>query len=915
MYPIVYCPSCHQYLPVQQTLPPGATMQCYHCGAAIVVGQQPGSTPTANPQPWASQPYTAQQPAYAPVEHFGPSLPPKPGPERGSSFAILALIAGGGAFVAVLFVAAVGLLFLLSNKWTNQVAQNAPVPPAPRVVEPQTPPPTTPPPTTSPAPLPVAPVTPPTPAAPLAPVAPPATASKPATTPAAPSNAPAAAPVVVVPPAERGETLSYGFTPGKYYGYSFRLKVDTGNNRPQSALDAVRYGSTTEFSGFVGYTAQAVDPGKLKQILSKQSAEGSGTAFVVHPDGLLVTCEHVVRSASKIEVTINQKTYTGRVLAVDRKRDLAVLKLDATGLTAIPLGNSDQVRLAEEVRAVGYPLSDVLGTGVKVTRGTIAGFVEKGEKLLQIDASINPGNSGGPLVNAKGEVMGVCSSGLFGESVSPVGFAIPASDVQKFLAANGQTAQAAPAGGPLEGPELAEKVTPGVAYVKVILGIDPSESCTLEYMGHYSNGGVSFGNTRNGSGTVIVNRQGEVLSVDGEGTLPFLTGTFSGMVLDKLPQGHETSWESRSECLLTISTQAADNSPFGRLPSSMRYRGRYRSPFDASPPQQTTTVPALERTTWKLGTRTGDIQILEKHTEFTTLERDASTRLAELSGDGTVSFDLKKGLVKESEMKLNYRGTRSNTTIQVPLTFKYELFVEQTPEERKAALEESRKKLEAAKANAGSKPATPTTPEPPTPDDIAKVKSLLEELKQLDDSKISQRYTALCNISFIKPIDELRDEVSQAVDPLLTSKEQLARAGAMTVVKKWFTPHNIPSLLKLIDSLDSGAHNEAIDCLGEHSKDPKIAERLAALLTDANDRYRATRALEKMGPVAEEPVLPHLASNSEEARLAACDVLRRVGTSKCVVELEKAAADTSNSSVRSRAQSALREVQRREKKG
>jgi HEAT repeat protein len=69
-----------------------------------------------------------------------------------------------------------------------------------------------------------------------------------------------------------------------------------------------------------------------------------------------------------------------------------------------------------------------------------------------------------------------------------------------------------------------------------------------------------------------------------------------------------------------------------------------------------------------------------------------------------------------------------------------------------------------------------------------------------------------------------------------------------------------------------------------------------------------------MGPLADEPVLPHLSSGKEEERLAACDILRRVGTSKCVPDLEKAAADASNSNVRSRAQSALREIKRRSAK-
>ena len=135
------------------------------------------------------------------------------------------------------------------------------------------------------------------------------------------------------------------------------------------------------------------------------------------------------------------------------------------------------------MRAVGYPLSNVLGDSVKITRGTIAGIVNtSGHKLFQVDASINPGNSGGPLVNEMGQVMGVASAKLAREDIDGVGFAVPVSEAIKLLRSKGISpppAAAANAGWP----QLAQRVTPAVAMLKVTIGPGgyglPIGSCSI----------------------------------------------------------------------------------------------------------------------------------------------------------------------------------------------------------------------------------------------------------------------------------------------------------------------------------------------------------------------------------------------------------------------------------------------------
>jgi HEAT repeat protein len=530
--------------------------------------------------------------------------------------------------------------------------------------------------------------------------------------------------------------------------------------------------------------------------------------------------------------------------------------------------------------------------------------------LLQIDASINPGNSGGPLVNAKGEVMGVCSSGLFGESISHVGFAVPAKEVQQLLRAKGYLTNGSAVSAPLDGPELARQVTPGVAYVKVTIGADAANACLLEFNGLTGAFG-GYSGMNNGQGQVLITRDGEVTSMKGDSSLPFLVGTYGGLVIDKLPYSGETSWESRNVCSLSVTTAQEDNGPFGSsFPG--RLGGRFRSPFDPRPQQQTTVVPAVETTSWKLGPRNGNIQVLNKHYEFTTSEKDKETKLVEMSGDGSVSFDVTKGIPQESKMTFNYRGTRGNVTVRIPITFSYQLFASQTREEwlrqGKEALAKSKADREAAAAS-GESSASPSSAKPAKPDNLAKAREHLEKIGSATNS--SERYLAMSNLGFMEPVAELRDEVSKAIDPYLTSKDSSPRQGALGAVKKWFTEHNVPSLLKLVDSLDDSARRGAIECLGLHSKDPKIAVRIAECLKQSDDRYTAEAALKKMGSIAEDAVLPLLAEDDEEVRSAICDVLRETGTAKCVPELEKLAQSKSNRSVKSRAESALREINRR----
>jgi putative serine protease PepD len=182
-----------------------------------------------------------------------------------------------------------------------------------------------------------------------------------------------------------------------------------------------------------------------------QQGEGAGTGIVVNSNGTILTNAHVVANASSITVTVagESKARTATVITSDTDRDLALLKVsDTSGLVAAPLGTSSDAAVGDQVVAIGNALA--LEGGPTVTEGIVSALgrtidTENGtlQGLIQTDAAISSGNSGGPLVNARGQVIGMntavaASTGTV--NASNIGFAISIDAIRSFLSSNGVNA-------------------------------------------------------------------------------------------------------------------------------------------------------------------------------------------------------------------------------------------------------------------------------------------------------------------------------------------------------------------------------------------------------------------------------------------------------------------------------------------
>ena len=240
----------------------------------------------------------------------------------------------------------------------------------------------------------------------------------------------------------------------------------TGNQvvvqQVQRSTDGTATGSTDGTSMSVQQIASVVSPSVVaittEQMSSSQTwfggyyvQSGAGSGVIISQDGYILTCAHIVSGATSVKVQLNgsDESYDATVVGQDSTSDIAVLKIDATGLTPAVIGDSDALAVGEVAVAVGNPLGTLSNT---VTDGIVSALnrqvtVQNNDMtLIQTDASISPGNSGGGLFNGNGELIGIVNAKSSYSEAEGIGFAIPintAMEIGQQLIENGSVARPA----------------------------------------------------------------------------------------------------------------------------------------------------------------------------------------------------------------------------------------------------------------------------------------------------------------------------------------------------------------------------------------------------------------------------------------------------------------------------------------
>lgn len=236
--------------------------------------------------------------------------------------------------------------------------------------------------------------------------------------------------VIVQDGAGQFRTVSLTETEYPDFTYAAESAVDAVVYVKVTVKDVTRTAPSSIFDFFFGYEGT---PRERERV-------GSGSGVIIRPDGYIVTNNHVIEGASKIEVTLNNnKTFEAQLIGTDPATDVALIKIDAQGLPVVPFGDSDNLRLGEWVLAIGspYDLRSTITAGIVSAKGRSMPNYDgefKIESFIQTDAAVNPGNSGGALVDKAGNLVGI-NTAIVSQTGSYTGysFAIPSNIVRKIV--------------------------------------------------------------------------------------------------------------------------------------------------------------------------------------------------------------------------------------------------------------------------------------------------------------------------------------------------------------------------------------------------------------------------------------------------------------------------------------------------
>lgn len=501
----------------------------------------------------------------------------------------------------------------------------------------------------------------------------------------APGN-PARPPVAIA-----ARELRYQWQKGRSYDFAFSMKADSPESREQ-INGTCRYSvNAPGADGIPGGVPGAPGPA--------EPARGSGTGFIVHQQGYLVTCEHVVRGAESIVVHYGDQKLAATVVHKDRAQDIALIRIEANNLPTVSIGDSDQVQLAEEVRAIGFPLSDILGNNVKITTGSVSGINRDGDRqVFQVDAAINPGNSGGPIVDSQGRVIGVASAKLSGRAISKVGFAVPSNAVKQMLKEQQVPFSEAAAGQPLTGPQLAARVTPAIVLIEVTLGPDAMEQIRLNYDASFARSSIPIGQVggralpqrTQARGIMTVDLYGEILDGESDESLPFLMGSLNSIAFENLSDEGRNRWGYERELTINrvIREERDPFDPFGGrafgprfgggppIPQIPRFGGRFggrgANPLDRGRQDQVEEIPAIETVSYTLVGDDGDVLRIRKQYSLTSREAAATPSLR-MTGEGQTWFSTRSGVPERIEFKGQLLKHVNNVTVTIPISFECSL--------------------------------------------------------------------------------------------------------------------------------------------------------------------------------------------------------------------------------------------------
>jgi S1-C subfamily serine protease/HEAT repeat protein len=714
---------------------------------------------------------------------------------------------------------------------------------------------------------------------------------------------PIAAPATAL--ASGSNALRYEWRKGDIRSYDIKLVAEFGD-----AVQTTTGGATLRVSPWNEPVAAAIATDED----ADAGPDWTGTAFVVHSDGYLVTCAHVVNGAEELIVRLNGGAYKAIVVASDDDHDVALIRINARSLKSLPLADDRGVELGEAIRVLGYPYSDVLGASLKVSQGIVSGVIdEDGNREFQIDAALNHGNSGGPVLNERGEVIGVASSGLKDDHAEGVGFAAPIATVASLLTAERLAAVPVPItpanGDALAGPALIARASKSLALVEGRRQRAPEAGPPIEFtafagstVSTQSRGAFGVGaTTRFGDvpghfrsfGTIRIDAFGETIDESPEPQSPQRSLGLVQLVIEQLdPQGR-SSWVNERE--VEIATPSRTRGPWesifptggithGPSPFDGQFGGaRFGpprpsfGPFGLEEPPVFAFLSASIRNAYRIAERRPDGKVVVERTYALEAAGDRDNPDARVAGSGRFVFDPQLGCIESMDFKQTMTISQQNVDVSIPMSYAFKLatpqeFIQNHPTSA-ARLVKSQQYRRAR----DSRPGAVGIPEKQIDELLAEIGRQISagdhpvsELNELGDLPVvSSRQAKVCRVLLL----------------LVSGGHDFEETSALLALQRWAESSCVLPLIKLLDGGEDFRRGQIAEILGK-LRDPRAAQPLAKLMAEDNFGFRYAQALESLGPAAEKAVLPLLKHKDEDVRRTACDVLEKVGTRQSLPALE-----------------------------
>ena len=664
--------------------------------------------------------------------------------------------------------------------------------------------------------------------------------------------------------------LSYRWQSGQTYAYDYDFRIGDEAN------------SLFKVQGDCQYKI-----GDEKRI--EGNPIGTGTAFAIAP-GYLATCAHVVQRAQRIDCVFNDKSYAARIVDIDTENDLAILAYEGN-VEPIELSPSADLALAESVLVVGYPMSDVLGSGVKVSAGIVSGIdATQGGRAIAIDGAINPGNSGGPVVNQKGEVVGVASATLVGERINAVGFASRVDGLRNLMKKNNIEAKAITPKQSLESKEIMKLVAPSVGQVEVNNWSD-TQFQEIEYRAKFrgsinSPTWVVNGVPQEGlSGKIAVSRFGEVRDSVQAAPLPFILATIPDLIVEPLDPIAQDKWTVFRSFALAPQER-------GRFGNSMR-RNFFDQILGTQPDKQQPPTPGEVKMVYQVVSADENVVRINK-TRYVELHPGKPTTGLKINGTGIWEFDPKNGVTISLEEEMLISSKSDSKSEITPLKYKVVRVDPAIMAERLRLAQEkaeTQKRLEEAER---------TEPNPMLIDEL---------LAQIQSGKVNEQMVALNRLVTVAIVDSKRSAVLQALRSLIAGKQKNLHDVSWNAYQHWMDASCAAELRRIVAK--SAPHRKgALNALAQLKleEDAELFAKYLSLLSSDSQRN-----LKALGPKWELAILQKLAEETDNfQRYDLLRLLGDIGTEVSVKRLEELK-ENEEMGFQMRADSTIREINRRKK--